>query len=102
MGNRAANSQQDSNAGDQRSGHSPTTLTIISASPAPRTLEACERELARYLPFLSTTKVLMAAVRHGVGREVARVLVGEHSALLYPFRFERFATGDLHPQSLAV
>jgi methylglutamate dehydrogenase subunit A len=35
----------------------------------------------------------------GVGREVARVLVGEHSSLLYPFRFERFATGDLHPVS---
>jgi methylglutamate dehydrogenase subunit A len=35
----------------------------------------------------------------GVGREVARILVGEHSRLLYPFRFERFATGDLHPVS---
>jgi methylglutamate dehydrogenase subunit A len=35
----------------------------------------------------------------GVGREVAKVLVGEHSNLLYPFRFERFATGDLHPVS---
>src|SRR5579872_209845 len=35
----------------------------------------------------------------GVGREVAKVLVGEHSALLYPFRFERFETGDLHPVS---
>jgi glycine/D-amino acid oxidase-like deaminating enzyme len=35
----------------------------------------------------------------GVGREVASVLVGEHSRLLYPFRFERFATGDLHPVS---
>ncbi|HXG75912.1 MAG TPA: FAD-binding oxidoreductase [Gaiellaceae bacterium] len=35
----------------------------------------------------------------GVGREVARVLLGEHSRLLYPFRFERFATGDLHPVS---
>ena len=35
----------------------------------------------------------------GVGREVAKVLVGEHSTLLYPFRFERFATGDLHPVS---
>jgi glycine/D-amino acid oxidase-like deaminating enzyme len=35
----------------------------------------------------------------GVGREVAAVLVGEHSRLLYPFRFERFATGDLHPVS---
>ena len=35
----------------------------------------------------------------GVGREVARVLLGEHSSLLYPFRYERFATGDLHPVS---
>jgi glycine/D-amino acid oxidase-like deaminating enzyme len=35
----------------------------------------------------------------GVGREVAKVLVGEHSSLLYPFRFERFVTGDLHPVS---
>ncbi|MFO7573469.1 MAG: FAD-binding oxidoreductase [Gaiellaceae bacterium] len=35
----------------------------------------------------------------GVGKEAARVLVGEHSPLLYPFRFERFATGDLHPVS---
>ena len=35
----------------------------------------------------------------GVGREVATVLVGGHSRLLYPFRFERFATGDLHPVS---
>ena len=35
----------------------------------------------------------------GVGREVAKVLVGEHSSLLYPFRFERFEAGDLHPVS---
>ncbi len=34
-----------------------------------------------------------------VGREIARVLAGEHSSLLHPFRFERFATGDLHPVS---
>jgi adenylosuccinate lyase len=30
-----------------------------------------QRELDRYLPFLATTKVLMAAVRRGVGRETA-------------------------------
>jgi glycine/D-amino acid oxidase-like deaminating enzyme len=35
----------------------------------------------------------------GVGREVAKVVCGDHSSLLYPFRFERFATGDLHPVS---
>ena len=34
-----------------------------------------------------------------VGREIARVLEGEHSSLLHPFRFERFRTGDLHPVS---
>ena len=35
----------------------------------------------------------------GVGREVAKVLLGEHSSLLYPFRFERFEAGALHPVS---
>jgi glycine/D-amino acid oxidase-like deaminating enzyme len=35
----------------------------------------------------------------GVGREVASTLLGDHSRLLYPFRYERFATGDLHPVS---
>jgi len=35
----------------------------------------------------------------GVGKEVASALLGEHSRLLFPFRFERFATGDLHPVS---
>jgi glycine/D-amino acid oxidase-like deaminating enzyme len=34
-----------------------------------------------------------------VGREIARMLGGGHSNLLYPFRFERFASGDLHPVS---
>jgi len=35
----------------------------------------------------------------GVGREVAKVVTGGHSSLLSPFRYERFATGDLHPVS---
>jgi glycine/D-amino acid oxidase-like deaminating enzyme len=35
----------------------------------------------------------------GVGREVAQVMTGGHSSVVYPFRFERFATGDLHPVS---
>jgi adenylosuccinate lyase len=38
-----------------------------------------ERELARYLPFLATTKVLMAAVRAGVGRETAHEVIKEHA-----------------------
>jgi len=36
-------------------------------------------ELARYLPFLTTTKVLMAAVRRGVGRETAHEIIKEHA-----------------------
>jgi adenylosuccinate lyase len=43
-----------------------TVLDDFGAYPA-----VIERELDRYLPFLATTKVLMAAVRHGVGREQA-------------------------------
>jgi len=35
----------------------------------------------------------------GVGREVAKALLGEPAPLLQPFRFERFSTGDLHPVS---
>ena len=35
----------------------------------------------------------------GVGKEVARVMVGEESSVLYPFRYARFAEGDLHPVS---
>ncbi len=38
-----------------------------------------QRELDRYLPFLSTTKVLMAAVRAGVGREEAHEAIKEHA-----------------------
>jgi adenylosuccinate lyase len=36
-------------------------------------------ELDRYLPFLATTRVLTAAVRAGVGREVAHEVVKEHA-----------------------
>jgi glycine/D-amino acid oxidase-like deaminating enzyme len=35
----------------------------------------------------------------GVGKEVARVLLGETSPVLHPFRFSRFREGDLHPVS---
>ena len=43
-----------------------TVLDEFGAFPA-----VIQRELDRFLPFLATTKVLMAAVRAGVGREVA-------------------------------
>jgi adenylosuccinate lyase len=37
------------------------------------------RELDRYLPFLATTKVLIALVRAGVGRETAHEAIKEHA-----------------------
>jgi len=54
-----------------------TTLTVLDdfgAYPA-----VIERELDRYLPFLATTKVLVAAVRAGVGREAAHDVIREHA-----------------------
>jgi adenylosuccinate lyase len=36
-------------------------------------------ELDRYLPFLATTKVLVAAMRKGVGRELAHEVIKEHA-----------------------
>jgi adenylosuccinate lyase len=36
-------------------------------------------ELQRYLPFLATSKVLIAALRHGVGRETAHEAIKEHA-----------------------
>lgn len=38
-----------------------------------------ERELERYLPFLATTRILMAAVRAGVGRETAHEVIKENA-----------------------
>jgi adenylosuccinate lyase len=38
-----------------------------------------DRELQRYLPFLATTKILVAAVKAGVGRETAHEAIKEHA-----------------------
>ena len=38
-----------------------------------------DAELQHYLPFLATTKVLVAAMRHGVGRETAHEVIKEHA-----------------------
>ena len=51
-----------------------TVLDDFGSYPA-----VIERELDRYLPFLATTKVLVAAVRHGVGRETAHEAIKEHA-----------------------
>jgi adenylosuccinate lyase len=49
-----------------------TVLDEFGAFPA-----VIQRELDRYLPFLATTKVLMSAVRNGVGRESAHEAIKE-------------------------
>ncbi|AEX49420.1 adenylosuccinate lyase [Corynebacterium diphtheriae] len=54
-----------------------TFLTVLSefgAFPA-----MIDRELERYLPFLATTRILMAAVRAGVGRETAHEVIKENA-----------------------
>jgi adenylosuccinate lyase len=54
-----------------------TFLVVLSDFGAfPAVIEA---ELTKYLPFLTTTKVLMAAVRKGVGREQAHEAIKEHA-----------------------
>jgi adenylosuccinate lyase len=51
-----------------------SVLDTFSAFP-----EVIGAELDRELPFLATTKVLMAAVRAGVGREEAHHVIREHA-----------------------
>jgi adenylosuccinate lyase len=51
-----------------------TVLDEFGAYPA-----VIARELDRFLPFLATTKILVAAVRKGVGREVAHEVIKEHA-----------------------
>ncbi len=54
-----------------------TLLTVLGefgAYPA-----VIGNELRRYLPFLATTKILMAAVQAGVGREVAHTAIKRHA-----------------------
>ena len=51
-----------------------TVLDEFGAYPA-----VIDKELQRYLPFLATTKVLMASVRAGVGRETAHEAIKENA-----------------------
>ena len=53
-----------------------TVLAEFGAFP-----EVIAAELARYLPFLATTKILMAAVKAGVGREIAHEVIKEHAVV---------------------
>ncbi|HCH64459.1 MAG: adenylosuccinate lyase [Deltaproteobacteria bacterium] len=54
------------------------------------------RELDRYLPFLATTKVLMACVKAGAGREAAHEAIKEHAvAVALHMRARGAADNDL-------
>jgi adenylosuccinate lyase len=67
-------------------------LTVLDElAPFPAVIE---RELARDLPFLATTKVLMAAVRAGVGREQAHAAIKEHAVAAGLARREKGASGN--------
>jgi len=68
-----------------------TVLDELGAYPA-----VIAHELDRYLPFLATTAVLMAAVRAGVGRETAHEVIKEHAvAVALAMREKGQAENDL-------
>jgi len=66
-----------------------TVLADFGAYPA-----VVHRELDRYLPFLATTKILVAATRRGVGRENAHEAIKEHSVAVALAMREQGATGN--------
>jgi adenylosuccinate lyase len=80
-----------------------TVLDEFGAYPA-----VIARELDRYLPFLATTKILVAAVRRGVGRETAHEAIKEHAvAVALDMREKGIAENDLfdrlaHDQRLGL
>lgn len=67
-----------------------TVLDEFGAYPA-----VIEKELVRYLPFLATTRALMAAVQAGVGRETAHEAIKEHAVAVALNMREGGATNDL-------
>ena len=67
-----------------------TVLAEFGAYPA-----VIANELDRYLPFLATTKVLMASVRAGVGRETAHEAIKENAVAVALAMREQGAAPDL-------
>ena len=71
-----------------------TTLEVMAdlgAYPA-----VIARELDRYLPFLATTKLLVAAVKAGIGRETAHEHIRDHAvAAALTLRQEGVGDNDL-------
>jgi adenylosuccinate lyase len=71
-----------------------TLLTVLDEFGAYPAVVA--RELDRYLPFLATTRVLVAAVGKGVGREVAHEAIKEHAvAVALAMREKGLPANDL-------
>ena len=69
-----------------------TTIAVLDgfgAYPA-----VIERELRRYLPFLATTKFLVAAVKAGMGREAAHEVIKEHAVAVALDQREKGAEGN--------
>ncbi len=54
-----------------------TLLTVLDEFGAYPVM--IEREIGRYLPFLATSKMLMAAAKSGLGREEAHKLIKKHA-----------------------
>ncbi|MGL5827269.1 MAG: adenylosuccinate lyase [Nocardioides sp.] len=73
-----------------------TVLDEFGAFPA-----VIQRELDRYLPFLATTKVLLAAVRGGVGRELAHEAIKEHAVAVALDMRQGLATNNLYDRLAA-
>jgi adenylosuccinate lyase len=71
-----------------------TILTVLAEfGPYPAVIA---RELDRYLPFLSTTKVLVASVNRGIGRETAHEVIKEHAVgVALAMREQGLAGNDL-------
>jgi adenylosuccinate lyase len=74
-----------------------TVLDEFGAYPA-----VVDRELERYLPFLATTKVLVAAVRAGVGRETAHETIKEHAVAVALAQREQALPGNDLVERLAA
>jgi adenylosuccinate lyase len=69
-----------------------TTMAVLDgfgAYPA-----VIERELQRYLPFLATTRFLVAAVKAGMGREAAHEVIKEHAVAVALAQREKGAEGN--------
>ncbi len=68
-----------------------TMITVLDGFGAyPAVIAA---ELTRYLPFLATTRFLVAAVRAGLGREQAHEIIGGHAVAVALAMRERPADG---------